>query len=1098
MKNNLIEIFSQNPAISLLRDNLCNGGSERHSIYLKGLHASAKSFALASLLEQDGGRTHLVIMPDKDEASRICNDLYSLSNKDEIFYFPAVRSQFSKIENIRGASSKVQRGAAVAALMEEGRKANTVIVSWPAALEEKIKDCKEVKKSLLKISVGDSLTHDFIKEVFLNSGFTKVDFVTQPGEFALRGGLVDIFSYGNDFPYRVDFFGNSVESIHVFNYDTQRSVKEVSSVDILPDITEDSAQSQSSFISIFEMLPPDAVLWTDQPESCISSSFYSYFSTCDSIFFNSCDSASAPSFDRIIEFNTLPQPAFNKNFQLLEQDINSLMEQDFKVFISSGNTKQFERLRNIFSNIHSEDYTVPSYSSRFEEVDFSISGGFIDKDTRLCIYTDHQIFQKYHRIRLLREVAPSQRMTINELNSLTIGDYIVHIDHGVGVFGGLVKTNVNGQIQEAIKIVYKDNDVVLVSIHGIHRISRYKSKDGTPPKIFKLGSGAWEKLKNNAKSKVKDIAKDLIKLYAQRKAAKGFSFSPDSFLQTALEAGFMYEDTPDQVKANSAIKSDMEKEYPMDRLVCGDVGFGKTELAIRAAFKAVADSKQVAVLVPTTILALQHFQTFSSRLKDFPCSIEYLSRLRTAKEIKSTLENLKTGKTDIIIGTHRLLNKEVVFKDLGLLIIDEEQKFGVAAKERLKSLKLNVDTLTLTATPIPRTLQFSLLGARDLSIINTPPPNRQPVHTEVINFDEDIIREAIVSEIERGGQVYFIHNKVEDIMSVAGIISRLCPQARICVGHGQMEPKLLEQKMLDFIAGDYDILLATTIIENGIDVPNANTMIINGAQNFGLSDLHQLRGRVGRSNIKAYCYLIVPSMAAISDDARRRIRAIESFSDLGSGFNIAMQDLDIRGAGNLLGGEQSGFIADMGFETYQKILNEALVEMRQEAGIEESKEETEVEYVSDCTIDTDLELLIPDSYVNSVPEKIRLYKELDAMTEEGQVDSFIKEMEDRFGPVPSQLYQLTFIVKLRKLAISLGFEKIVIKSGIMLIYFTKNQNSPFYQSSLLASLMNYVNNNPSRFQAKLEKDKFYLKISKVNNVEKAFDVVSQMKKAVSL
>lgn len=1096
MKNNLIEIFSQNPAISSLRDILCKSCTEKSSVYLKGLHASAKSFALASLLEQEGGRTHLVIMQDRDEASRICNDLYNLYNKEEIFFFPAVKSQYSKIENIRGASSKVQRGAALAALMEEGRKENTVIVSWPSALEEKIKDSREIKKSLLKISTGDSITHDFIKEVFLESGFNKVDFVTQPGEFALRGGLVDIFSYGNDLPYRVDFFGNTVESIHIFNYDTQRSVKEVSSVEILPDITEEASDSQNSFISIFENLSSDTIIWIDKPETCISASFYSYSFKFNSIYFNSCDSASSPLFDKVLEFNTLPQPAFNKNYQLLDQDINSMMEQGYKVFISSGNEKQFERLRNIFSSIHSEDYTLQSYSNRFEEIDFSISGGFIDKDNSFCIYTDHQIFQKYHRIRLLREVAPSQRMTINELNSLTIGDYIVHIDHGVGVFGGLVKTNVNGQIQEAIKIVYKDNDVVLVSIHGIHRISRYKSKDGTAPKIFKLGSGAWDKLKNNAKSKVKDIAKDLIKLYAQRRAAKGYSFSPDSYLQTALEAGFMYEDTPDQVKANAAIKGDMEKEYPMDRLVCGDVGFGKTELAIRAAFKAVADSKQVAVLVPTTILALQHFQTFSSRLKGFPCSIEYLSRLRTAKEIKQTLENIKSGKTDIIIGTHRLLNKEVVFKDLGLLIIDEEQKFGVAAKERLKSLKLNVDTLTLTATPIPRTLQFSLLGARDLSIINTPPPNRQPVHTEVINFDEEIIREAIVSEIERGGQVYFIHNKVEDIMSVAGIISRLCPNARICVGHGQMEPKLLEQKMLDFIAGDYDVLLATTIIENGIDVPNANTIIINGAQNFGLSDLHQLRGRVGRSNIKAYCYLIVPSMASISDDARRRIRAIESFSDLGSGFNIAMQDLDIRGAGNLLGGEQSGFIADMGFETYQKILNEAIVEMRQEEGMD--KEEDKVEYVSDCTIDTDLELLIPDSYVNSVSEKIRLYKELDAMTEESQVDSFIKEMEDRFGPVPQQLYQLTFIVRLRKAAISLGFEKIVIKSGLMLIYFTKNQNSPFYQSNLLSKLMNYVNNNPGRFTAKLEKDKFYLRINKINNVEKAFDIVSHMKKAVSL
>jgi len=1080
------DIFSGNPAISKLRDSLCSNSKE--DILLKGVVDSARSFTVASVLCSSAAKVHLFILDSKDEAAGVCSDLYSLWSKDDVFYFPSVRSQMAKVKDVRGASSKVQRGAAISALIS-GEKGRTIIlVTWPAALQERIKSEEELEKSILKISKGNTLSHDFIKEVLLGSGFTKVDFVTQPGEFALRGSLVDVFSYGNDMPYRIDFFGDSVESLHTFNYDTQRSIEPLESVEILPDVTDNDNTSNCRYVSLFDLLPSDTLVWIDKPESISEFNQLPF----RKIYFNSSDNT--PSSINTIEFHTSAQPAFNKNFELLNRDISSMIEQGWRVFISSSNPKQFERLRSIFSSISGTDGTNLSYSNRFEELQFSIAGGFVEKDTHLCIYTDHQIFQKYNRVRLQREVAPSQRMTINELNSLSIGDYIVHIDHGVGVFGGLVKTNVNGKVQEAIKIIYKDNDVVLVSIHGIHRISRYKSKDGTPPRIFKLGSGAWEKLKSTAKSKVKDIAKELIDLYARRRASKGFAYSADSFLQSALEASFMFEDTPDQIKATAAIKADMERDYPMDRLVCGDVGFGKTEVAIRAAFKAVADNKQVAVLVPTTILALQHYQTFTSRLKGFPCRIEYVSRLRTTKEIKDILEKLKSGKIDIIIGTHRLLNKEVSFKDLGLLIIDEEQKFGVSAKERLKSLKLNVDTLTLTATPIPRTLQFSLLGARDLSIINTPPPNRQPVHTEIINFDEDFIREAVVNEIERGGQVYFIHNKVEDIESIAAIISRLVPNARLCVGHGQMEPKILEQKMLDFISGDYDVLIATTIIENGIDVPNANTMIVNGAQNFGLSDLHQLRGRVGRSNTKAYCYLIVPSMMAVSDDARRRLRAIEAFSDLGSGFNIAMQDLDIRGAGNLLGGEQSGFIADMGFETYQKILNEALVEMKEESV--EVKES--VNYVTDCTIDTDLELLIPDSYVNSVAEKIRLYKELDAMSSEQEVEAFIKEMEDRFGPVPEQLFQLTFIVRLRREAISLGFEKVVLKGGIMLVYFPKNQNNPYYQTPMFSKMLNYINANPTRFRARAESDKFYLRIERVNSVEKAFDVVSQIKKGVSL
>lgn len=772
-------------------------------------------------------------------------------------------------------------------------------------------------------------------------------------------------------------------------------------------------------------------------------------------------------------------------------------------------------MRSIFA--HNEGDS-PDKIPVFEEIKYSVHGGFIDNNVKVCLYTDHQIFDKYHRVKIKREVPLSERLTLNELNAFQIGDYVVHIDHGVGIFGGLVKTNINGKIQEAIKLIYKDNDVIFVSIHGIHRISRYKSKDGTPPKIYKLGTGAWEKLKSTTKSKVKDIAKDLIKLYAERRSSKGFAFSADSYMQYELEASFMYEDTPDQLKATVAVKGDMERDYPMDRLVCGDVGFGKTEIAVRAAFKAVADSKQVALLVPTTILALQHYKTFKGRLKDFPCNIEYISRLKTAKEIKSIAEKLKEGKIDIIIGTHRLLNKEIVFKDLGLLIIDEEQKFGVAAKEKLRQLKLSVDTLTLTATPIPRTLQFSLLGARDLSIINTPPPNRLPVQTEIIDFNEEFIRDIIKFEIERGGQVYFVHNRVEDILAVEDIIKRICPGIKTCVGHGQMDPKELEGIILDFMAGDYDVLVATTIVENGIDIPNANTIIINQAQNFGLSDLHQLRGRVGRSNIKAFCYLIVPSMASVTDDARRRLRAIEAFSDLGSGFNIAMQDLDIRGAGNLLGGEQSGFIADMGFETYQRILSEAFIEIKQEEYAKEESDDKlrikeiekgesnslvyrdaikiEEQFIIDCSIDTDLELLIPDTYIPQISEKIRLYKELDAITSEESLVKFTEELKDRFGELPEQLVQLTYVVRLRHIAIKLGFERIVIKNGIMLAYFVTNQNSPYYKSELFSKILGYINSNPQKSRLKEQNNKLLLRVMGTDSMEKAYNIVSQMKNAV--
>ncbi len=1098
-------------------------------ILLNGLYASSKVYAFADAVASLNKGIHIVVMNNKDEAQFFSNDLYNILGEEYTYYFPTSSHHVSKISTSKDSSQKVQRSAAINALESFNKgtfdKKFIVLVTYPGAVYEKIINKKKLSDSILGISVNDTLSHDFIKETLLACNFEKVDFVSEPGQFALRGGIIDVFSYSDDKPYRIDFFGNNIESIKHFDINTQRSIDNIEHIDIFPNIYDGEEFEEQDKVSVFEFVEKECFVWIDKYINVSTDEFKERMAEAErfkNIYFE--DPTKGITDGRSnnypeIKYNTSLQPSFNKNFDLLLNDIKDKIYIGYKVFISSDNPKQFERLRNIFAHNSGES---AGKINLFEDINHSVHGGFIDNNTKICLYTDHQIFDRYHRVKIKREVPVSERLTINELNSFQIGDYVVHIDHGVGVFGGLVKTNINGKVQEAIKLIYKDNDVIFVSIHGIHRISRYKSKDGAPPKIYKLGTGAWEKLKNTTKSKVKDIAKDLIKLYAERRMAKGFAFSHDSYLQHELEASFIYEDTPDQLKATKAVKEDMEKEYPMDRLICGDVGFGKTEIAVRAAFKAVADSKQVALLVPTTILALQHYKTFKGRLSDFPCNIEYISRLKTAKEIKSIAERLKEGKIDIIIGTHRLLNKEISFKDLGLLIIDEEQKFGVAAKEKLRQFKLSVDTLTLTATPIPRTLQFSLLGARDLSIINTPPPNRLPVQTEIIDFNEEFIRDIIKFEIERGGQVYFVHNRVEDILAVEDIIKRICPGVKTCVGHGQMEPKELEGIVLDFMAGDYDVLVATTIVENGIDVPNANTIIINQAQNFGLSDLHQLRGRVGRSNIKAFCYLIVPPMVSISDDAKRRLRAIEAFSDLGSGFNIAMQDLDIRGAGNLLGGEQSGFIADMGFETYQRILSEAFMEIKQEeyAKAEDSNKpekdlrikeirtgqtnssaymdtmKREEVFITDCSIDTDLELLIPDTYIPQISEKIRLYKELDAMTNEDQLDKFIEGLRDRFGELPVQLEQLTYVVRLRWTAIKLGFERIVIKNGIMLAYFVNNQNSPYYKTELFSNILGYINHNPQRTRIKEQNNKLLLRVMGVESMEMAYNIVSQMKKAV--
>ncbi|HIZ85467.1 MAG TPA: transcription-repair coupling factor [Candidatus Coprenecus stercoravium] len=1044
---------------------------------VNGLYSSAKAFAIADSVKSG---IHLVLLPDKDGAAACVNDLYNIIGDENVFFFPT-----SDVRTLKGTSkdmsAKVQRTAAVSALTDyvdgnyEGKY--LLLAGYKEAFEEYIPDRKKISDAVLRIRKGTSVSFEKLQDELYGLGFTRVDFVSRPGEYAVRGGIIDLFSYNNDKPYRLDFFGDDVEDIRMFDANTQHTCGDsIEVLNVYPNITS-AEDGSEDYCSVYSILPDDAVIWVSGMDELDEGGAFSH----KKVYLSPLHRHDA---DVTVDFNTSPQPAFNKNFELLASDIKSRRNDGYKVYVMSENRSQIERLRNIFS----------SFDLSLEYMEYTIQEGFIDHDGKVCLYTDHQIFDRYRRIRLKRTVERSERLTMNDINSFKEGDYIVHIDHGIGRFGGLVKNRINGKVQEAIKLIYRDNDVLFVSVHGLHRISKYRSGDATkPPKINKLGTGNWEKLKNSAKSKVKDIAEDLIRLYSQRRVAKGFAFSPDSFLQQEFESSFQYEETPDQIKAVEAVKRDMESDCPMDRLVCGDVGFGKTEVAMRAAFKAVADNKQVAVLVPTTILALQHYNTFRDRLRNFPCTIDYLSRLRTAKEVADITERLKSGKIDIIIGTHRLLGKNIAFKDLGLLIIDEEQKFGVAAKEALRRLKLSVDTLTLTATPIPRTLQFSLLGARDLSIINTPPPNRLPIQTEIIDFNEDTIRDIINEETGRGGQVFFVHNRVQDIYEVEDIIRRIVPGIKTCVAHGQMDPKELENKIIEYMSGDYDVLIATTIIENGIDIPNTNTIIINQAQNYGLSDLHQLRGRVGRSNRKAYCYLVVPPMTSLSDDAKRRLDAIEAFSDLGSGFNIAMRDLDIRGMGNMLGAEQSGYIAEMGFETYQRILAEAFEEIKGTVPDMPGMKQQDETYVSDCVVDTDLEILIPDSYINITSEKIRLYKELDSISDEPSLQRFIADIEDRFGPIPEEFKQLVYVVRLRMAARERGFEKIVLKNGMLVMYFISNSMSPFYRSSRFSDIIkNIQHRDASRYMLKENNDKLYITVKNVKTIEGAYNLIQKL------
>lgn len=1039
--------------------------------YCRGLFLSARWFVLSQVAADE---MNVIVMPDRESAEYCASDLYSLTEGDIVFFLPhsgrgVERSNYK-------SSLGVQRTTALGKILEyDSTPGRCFIVTYPEALEEDVPTAGKIGESVLKVSRGDELSFDFIRDTLFSKGFEKVDFVSSPGQFSIRGSIIDVFSYSYNYPFRLSFFGDEIENIHSFDCNTQLSREEHESIDIIPDLT---GEGEGEMTSVSGILPKNSLIWLDSVDIYKDRPFYGGFEVFRKVFLQVPLGVDP---DDAVQFRISPQPVFNKNFELLSADISNKMENGYKVFIYSERNSQIERLKSILVQNGGH---VPGFICGP-----NIHEGFIDGEDRICCYSDHEIFDRFQRVKLRGTVEKSAQLTINDLNSFNIGDYIVHIDHGVGVFGGLVRMKDDkGRVHEVVKLMYKDGDVVFVSVHALNKISVFRSKDGLPPKINKLGSKTWQTLKTSAKSKIKDIAKDLIQLYAKRKASAGFAFSPDGYLQEELESSFMFEDTPDQEAATRAVKLDMEADSPMDRLICGDVGFGKTEIAIRAAFKAVTDGKQVAVLVPTTILALQHYTTFSNRLKNFPCSIDYVSRLRTAKEINEIRSRLSDGRLDILIGTHKILGKNFEFKDLGLLIIDEEQKFGVSAKEKLRQIKSSVDTLTLTATPIPRTLQFSLLGARDLSIINTPPPNRIPTQTEIILFDKDEIKSIINYELNRGGQIFFLHNKVEELPSICEILQRLVPDMRICVAHGKMESKELENRILDFMRGDYDMLLCTTIIENGLDIPNANTIIINQAQNIGLSDLHQLRGRVGRSDRKGFCYLIVPPMVTITEDARRRLRAIEEFSDLGSGFNIAMQDLDIRGAGNLLGAEQSGFIMDMGYETYQKILSEAMEELGVETGMTAAK--TSGSFMVESTIETDQVALIPDSYIDITAEKIRIYKQLDGMTSEKEMELVKERLTDRFGKMPQEVINLFSVVKIKNLGSSMGFEKIIIKNGMLIMFFISNPMSMYYKSDVFGRILANANKYERIFNLKQTEGKLKIVSRGIDSLQKALDTMA--------
>jgi len=1110
-ENQITEQYAKHPLLAGLIETVNSDGTGK--IRLEGLSGSSRALIL-SLVFNKTQTTHVVVIPEKEDAAYFYNDLVSLLGDDSVFFFPSTYKRSVQYEQTEPANI-VLRTEVLNHLATGKRKG--IIVTYPESVMEKVVSKKNLKKNTFNIGKGDKISLEFLEEMLHEYNFVRTDFVYEPGQYSIRGSIADVFSYSADLPYRIDFFGEEVETIRSFNTDDQLSVSIHKQVAIIPNIQDISIEEIND--SFTDFLPPSSLVWIEDANYIKEKINNIYFQTTQREesgqisekkeiimtghqFLEHCQKFRMLEFGRQsmfepearFEFRTEAQPVFNKNFELLSDKLLSNDLEGYVTFIVSESESQIERLRDIFKEINPEVHFSPLL--------LNLHNGFTDHDLKISIYTDHQIFDRYHKFRIRGYFTKKESISVKELTGLNPGDYVVHIDHGIGKFGGLEKIEVNGKIQEAIKLVYRDNDILYVGIHSLHRISKYKGKDSSEPKIYKLGSGAWQKLKQTTKSRVKDIAKDLIVLYAKRMDSPGFSFSPDSYLQRELEASFIYEDTPDQLTASIAVKQDMEAAHPMDRLICGDVGFGKTEIAIRAAFKSATDSKQTAVLVPTTILALQHYKTFSARLKGFPCNIEYISRHKKAADQKKILEQLAAGKIDIIIGTHKLVGQDVKFKDLGLLIIDEEQRFGVSVKEKLKKIKANVDTLTLTATPIPRTLQFSLMGARDLSIINTPPPNRMPIVTELYGFNEEIVKEGIEYEISRNGQVFFIHNRVENIKQIQAQINRICPNVKTAIVHGQMDGTHVENVMYNFIQGDYDVLLATTIIESGLDIPNANTIFINDAHHFGLSELHQLRGRVGRSNKKAFCYLLAPPLSTLTPEARRRLKAIEEFSELGSGFNIAMQDLDIRGSGNLLGGEQSGFIADVGFETYQRILNEALIELRDAEYREPSDEEEKVKvpvksgltkpYVPDFQIDTDLEIMFPDEYVSNISERIRLYKELNEIESDEVLVAFEKKLIDRFGNIPPPAEALLDIVRIKWIAVKLGIEKIFLKNNLLIANFVSDHNSQFYRSALFVSIMNYVNSKPRQMSMKQKAYKLSLTINEVKSVKSAIRILSEI------
>ncbi len=1112
--------------------------SKPQQIQLTGLHGSAAPFIVSAVFNHSASSqlNHLIILRDAEEAAYFHNTLENITHALNLFYFP---SSFKNKKNYRllNPSHVMLRTECLIRFSNPmGENRIGAIITYPEALFEKVVLSKTLSANIISIKQGDTIDTNGIYEKFIGYGFQRTDFVYEPGQFAVRGGILDIYSFGNEKPYRVELFGNEVDSIHIFNPETQLSERKLLQVSIIPNVETQFDSGEK--VSLLEFLPENTVVWSedwsfikekieqqeedleqyldilkqfpisssssDEEENYHAKTEVSKIDFAKAVFIeeqikqrhiielgNKSHFTSTNDQRTTVNFSTKEQPAFNRNFDLLIKNLKEYEEKKYNIYLFAENPKQLERLHVIFTDLKAEINVIP--------VPVSIHEGFIDDDLKSVCYTDHQIFQRYHKYKVKQAFSKNKALTLKMLRELQPGDYVTHIDHGVGVYSGLQKIEANGKMQEAVRIQYKDGDLLYVNISSLHKIGKYSGKEGTVPKMNKLGSDVWNKLKDKTKRQVKDIATDLIKLYAQRKSQEGFAHAPDNYMQTELEASFIYEDTPDQGKATEDVKRDMEKPSPMDRLVCGDVGFGKTEIAIRAAFKSCCDGKQAAVLVPTTILAYQHYKTFGERLKDFPVTVDFINRFKSAKEKKETLQKVTEGKIDIIIGTHALLSKDVKFKDLGIMIIDEEQKFGVAAKEKLKQLRTTVDSLTLTATPIPRTLQFSLMGARDLSIINTPPPNRQPIQTEVMVFNEDAIRDIIYYETERGGQVFFIHNRVKGLPEMKELIQGLCPDISIAYAHGQMDGDDLEDTILDFMDKKYDVLVCTNIVESGVDIPNVNTIIVNNAHQFGLSDLHQLRGRVGRSNKKAFCYLFAPPMSTLPVDSRKRLSTLEQYSDLGSGFQIAMRDLDIRGAGNMLGGEQSGFIAEIGFEMYQKILDEAIRELKRTEFKELFKAEIQQQddFVIDCSIDTDLEILIPDSYVESITERLSLYSRLDNCENEKDLEDFHKEMTDRFGPIPAQVKDLFTTVRCRKMAVELGFEKIFLKNNTLKCFFVSNPDSPYFQSEIFNGILLFLQTGTNKGKLKQVGKNGILVVEDIKTMNELFSFLDKMKKSIT-